>query len=342
MNIKQIKEEVKSKKYDFLRNNEHLGDNIILLTLGGSYSYGTNVEGSDIDIRGIALNKSQELIGMSNFEQFQNKETDTTVYAFNKVIKLLINVNPNIVEMFGCKKGHYIKLTDIGRLLMDNIDLFLSQKAIYSFGGYANQQLRRLQNALARDNYPQIEKEVHILNSIKNQMKHLQENYSDFTNGDLKLYIGESHKENLEKEIYMSINLNHYPLRDFKCIYSEMNNIVKEYSKLNHRNRKKDNLHLNKHAQHLIRLYLMAIEILEGKGINTYRENDRDVLLDIRKGKYMNEDGSYRNEFFEWVNELDKKLKYAKKHTCIPQKPNMKKIEELVMYINKKVINNEL
>jgi len=34
---------IKSEKYDFLRKNEHLGKNIILLGLGGSWAYGTNM-----------------------------------------------------------------------------------------------------------------------------------------------------------------------------------------------------------------------------------------------------------------------------------------------------------
>lgn len=33
-----------------------------------------------------------------------------------------------------------------------------------------------------------------------------------------------------------------------------MNNIVRDYDKLNHRNSKNDELHLNEHALHLIRL----------------------------------------------------------------------------------------
>ena len=46
MTIEQIKEMVNGSAYDFLRTNEHLGSKIIFLTLGGSYSYGTNVETS--------------------------------------------------------------------------------------------------------------------------------------------------------------------------------------------------------------------------------------------------------------------------------------------------------
>ena len=51
-----------SKDYEFLDDNEHLGKNICLLTLGGSYSYGTNVEESDIDIRGVATNSPSDIL----------------------------------------------------------------------------------------------------------------------------------------------------------------------------------------------------------------------------------------------------------------------------------------
>ena len=40
MTVEEIREKLKTSEYDFLRNNKHLGSNIILLGLGGSYSYG--------------------------------------------------------------------------------------------------------------------------------------------------------------------------------------------------------------------------------------------------------------------------------------------------------------
>lgn len=35
MNIEQIKKALTTKEYDFLRDDKHLGNNIILLALGG-------------------------------------------------------------------------------------------------------------------------------------------------------------------------------------------------------------------------------------------------------------------------------------------------------------------
>lgn len=82
MTIEQIKEMVNGSAYDFLRTNEHLGRKIIFLTLGGSYSYGTNVETSDVDVRGCALNSKSDLLGLTSFEQVVNTQTDTTIKCF--------------------------------------------------------------------------------------------------------------------------------------------------------------------------------------------------------------------------------------------------------------------
>jgi predicted nucleotidyltransferase len=333
MNINQIKEKLNSSEYDFLRNNEHLGSNIILLTLGGSHAYGTNVETSDLDIRGIAVERPQEIIGLSSFDQFENTDTDTTIYGLRKIINLLLNCNPNTIEILGTNPEQIFIINKYGKMLKDNISLFLSKRAIASFGGYATAQLRRLQNALARDNYPQAEKEKHILGSIKNMLEDLKERYQPFTD-EINLYLGKSDKTDFDEEIFIDVNFKHYPLRDFKNIYSDMSNVLRDYSSLNHRNNKKDTEHLNKHAMHLIRLFLMGIEILKGEGVHTYRGKDREFLLNIRNGKYT------YDEIFKMVDEYEKEFKYAGNNTSLPSKPDYKKVEELVVEINREVILN--
>lgn len=78
-----FKDIISRAEYSFLRTDERLGKNVILLGLCGSYSYGTNNENSDIDIRGCALNSRREIL--------------------------------------------------LGRELLDNTELFLSQRAVKSF-----------------------------------------------------------------------------------------------------------------------------------------------------------------------------------------------------------------
>lgn len=339
MTIEQIKEMVAGEQYDFLRTNPCLKNKIIFLTLGGSYAYGTNVETSDVDVRGCALNSRSDILGLSSFDQVVNTATDTTVYSFNKLVSLLLNCNPNTIEMLGCKPEHYFFISDIGQEMIDNRHLFLSQRAVASFGGYANQQLRRLENAIARDALPQARREEHIKQSMENSMAAFERKYTAFPEGSIKLYTGESDKPDLDREVFADITLTRFPAREFHSMINDMTNIIGCYEKLNGRNRKKDEDHLNKHAMHLIRLYLMCIDILEKEEVCTYRGEDREMLLDIRHGKYQREDGTYMDEFFQMVNDFEKRMNYAKQNTSLPKQPDYHAVEEFVMSVNRRAID---
>lgn len=287
MTLDEIKQAINSESYEFLKKNEHLGSNICLLTLGGSHAYGLETAESDLDIRGCTLNTAREILLNDYYDQFTNVETDTVIYSFNKLLSLLTNCNPNVIEMLGCKSEHYLYVSKVGQALLDNKDLFLSKRCINSFGGYANQQLRRLQNAMARDSYPKAEREKHILNTIRNMKYHLNTVYGTYDESMMKLYIDKSLKEDMETEIYMDFNLKHFPLRNYRGIMAEMNTVINEYSKLNKRNTKKDAKHLMKHMASLLRLYMMALDILESKKIVTYREAEHDLLMGVRNNDYL-------------------------------------------------------
>lgn len=333
-----IREVLSRPEYQFIQTNPHLGGSMLFATFGGSHAYGTNKPTSDIDIRGCALNSKRDLLGRTNFEQMIDNETDTTIYAFNKLIGLLENCNPNTIEMLFCRPDSYVFFHPIGKMLIEKRDMFLSQKAVQSFGGYANQQLRRLECAVARDRLSQAKKEEYTLNSMKSSMKHFEEKYTEFDKGSIVLYTAESTREDCDTEIFTDINLTHYPAREFNCIMNELSNVLGTYEKLNHRNHKKDEEHLNKHAMHLIRLYLTCIDLLENGEFSTYREKDIPLLMSIRNGAYQNEDGTYKQEFFDMVSDYERRMNYAKEHTVLPPKPNYKQIEEFVVYVNEEAI----
>lgn len=205
-----------SPAYDFLRTDPHLGENIMFLTLGGSHAYGTNVEGSDVDVRGCAMNSPQDILGFSNFEQRVDTGTDTTIFGFNKLVSLLLSCNPNTIELLGNKPDQYFYITPAGQMLIENRKLFLSQTAVHAFGGYANQQLRRLQNALAHDHYHQDEKERHILGTCKSVFENFRLQHADIPGDSVHLYIDKGVTEGMETEIFIDCDLKHYPLRSLR------------------------------------------------------------------------------------------------------------------------------
>lgn len=373
-NINNYQNLFKNPDYAFLEENPVLKDNIILLGYGGSHAYGTNTETSDIDIRGITFNPVDSLLANEEFDQFEDNKTDTVIYGLNKMFKLLLQCNPNTIECLGLRPQDYFILSVDGHELVGNRKIFLSRRAIATFGGYANSQLRRLQNALARDSYPQAEKEQHIFGSLTHAMDSIIERYHkingetlhyDFANdngakvhafkdynrkmqemeqfrhfeyGDINLYPDKAENKDFDVEIFCDVCLHHYPLRDYKNLWNELNSIVKDYDKLGKRNTKKDNQHLNKHAMHLIRLYMMCIDILEREEIVTYREKEHDLLMSIRNGEFQNSDGTYRSEFFDMVDEYENRMKYAAENTSLPDKPDVESATEMLIDMNKRHI----
>ena len=69
-------------------------------------------EGSDLDVRGIALNSKEEVLLGTDFEQVVDVDIDTTVYSFNFYLAIVGGKAPptmaiffNIIVIFIARKG---------------------------------------------------------------------------------------------------------------------------------------------------------------------------------------------------------------------------------------------
>lgn len=337
-----IKELQNNSTYNFLNDNPHLGDHNALITVGGSHAYGTNTKDSDLDIRGVALNSKEDILLGKDFKTFDHSETDTVIYSFNQFIKLLRNVNPNTIEMLGNREENILYTSKIGNELLSNRNMFLSKIAVNSFGGYANQQLRRLDNKAVRT-VSQEEREQHILETIKFASVSFAQRYFDMSSDSINLYVDKAIQEGYFTEIFMDVSLKHYPLRDYVGMWNELKTIVSSYSKLGKRNQHAaDHKHLGKHMMHLIRLYLMAFDILEKKEIITYREKEHDYLMSIRNGVYLDKDDKPIPEFFDIVSKYETRLKYDAENTDLPATPNQDAINEFLISVNERIVYDKV
>ena len=340
--IKKIRKRMQSDDYRFFHENNNLGKNIILIGLGGSYAYGMNKDSSDLDIRGISLNKKEEVLLGIDFEQVVDEKTDTTIYSFNKMIELLTKMNPNTCEILGLQDWQYFYLHPIGKELLKNRKMFLSKICIHTFGGYASSQLRRMENKAARL-VGQAQNEAYILKSIDNAKYDFKNRYYPHDDNDVKLYIDTAVQEGYDSEIFMDVCLKHYPLRDWTGMWNEMKAVVSSYNKIGKRNEKAiSHDKLGKHMAHLIRLYMMCIDILEKEEIVTYRTDEHDLLMSIRNGEYLDENRQPTTAFYDLLNEYEKRFDYAKNNTSLPDVPDHKKINEFKMYVNERIVKGEV
>ena len=339
MNFKAL---LNTADYDFLQCNPRLGSRVMLLGVSGSYGYGTNREGSDIDFRGVTLNLPSDLIGLSTFEQYEDNLTDTVIFSFNKFVKLLLNCNPNTIEILGLDDDQYVIMSPAGRELMDHRHLFLSRRAAASFGHYADAQLRRLQNAVARDALPQPSREEHILKSVQHALEDFNRKQREKYKTDARLYIDAAETEGLVTEIFLDADFRHYPLRRYNEMMNTLHSVIRDYDKIGKRNHKKDDYHLNKHAMHLVRLFMMGIDILEKGEIRTHRpETDLQLLRSIRDGAYM-QDSILTPAFYEILTDYERRFQEAEKNSILPDNPDMEAIGDFVADINRRVVTGEI
>lgn len=329
---------LRTPAYDFLRSNMHLGDNIVLLGLGGSYAYGTNVDGSDIDIRGVATRCSEDILSGRDFEQVTDAATDTTIYSFDKFVRLLANCNPNVIEMLGLRPQDYLHISEAGQLLLDNKDAFVTKKCIASFGGYANAQLRRLGNKAVRS-VDHDEREAYILRSIERGMEDIKRGVNDISEDAVRIYLADAQDASGRKDLFADISLQRYPVRDFSGILAGINNIVRSYDRAGPRNEQAAKRgKLGKHMMHLVRLYNMCFDMLESGEINTYRNKEHDLLMSIRNGAYLDEQSQPIPAFYELVDDLENKLERLKNTTELPDNIDESRIRRLLVQANEAVV----
>ena len=321
---KDMLDNIQKPEYEFLQTNPHLGSNIVLLGLGGSRAYGTNVEGSDWDWRGIATRSPRDILTGRDFEQVTNSVTDTTIYSFEKIIKLLSSCIPNTIELLGLNPEHYLIVCPAGELLLKNKDIFLSKRAIGSCGGYAKAQLNRLINKSGRA----------IEEVIQNETRSIGKALDALRRGNIAAGIQVYEVDN---ETKLSIH-DELPLETFIKISQVINNVHDDYKRSQRNDHAVEHGKLGKHMMHLCRLYFMALDILVDGKIVTYREKEHDFLMDVRNGKYLIDDKTPTKEFMDIVRDFEEQLDKAGQTSYLPDKPDEEAIQEIVAQVNESVV----
>lgn len=208
-----------------------------------------------------------------------------------------------------------------------------TRRIAYSYDGFANDQLRRLQMGLLRNRVSP--------EALKNKFekRSLERAITGWGKDDIfEISISKDTDEEGKHPLLISCSLNDYPVTSLKPLLKSLTTTIDQYEQPQHPKAQKDAAHINKHAMHIVRLYYTAFDILEKGEIITRRDKEREELLAIRNGKYLREDGSYAPEFFEFVDALEKKFQDDVRKTSLPAKPDFGKIEELLVEINKEYL----
>jgi predicted nucleotidyltransferase len=139
-----------------------LHPNTIYVTLHGSQAYGLANEFSDVDVKGICVPpRDVEYNLYHRFEQAENNPAleaslthlknpknpkfESSIYSLRKFFLLAAEVNPNIIELLWTDPSHHFVKKPLMEKLLANREMFLSNKARYTFAGYACAQAKKIE-----------------------------------------------------------------------------------------------------------------------------------------------------------------------------------------------------
>ncbi len=183
-----------------LDKNEHL----LLKCIGGSKSYGLEIESSDTDIKGVFVLPLEKFYELDYFKQVNNESNDIVFYELKRFFELLYANNPNILEMLVIPKKCILYKHPLFDLIKPG--LFLSKLCKNTFAGYAFAQIKRAKGLNKKIMNPIDAEKLSVLDFC----------YVIFGQGSipLKKWLA---KNNLKQEYCGLVNISH--MKDVYGIY---------------------------------------------------------------------------------------------------------------------------
>jgi len=116
----------------------------ILRCIVGSQVYGLSTPESDIDYKGIYMSHKEQVVGIIRETETRRFGPDDHNYSLRHFARLAVKCVPNVIELQWCDDEMVILCTKEGKALRDNRGLFLSQRCIAPYIGYAQGQIHRV------------------------------------------------------------------------------------------------------------------------------------------------------------------------------------------------------
>jgi predicted nucleotidyltransferase len=82
--------------------------NTILKVIWGSQAFGTAGPGSDVDVRGVCIPPARFLVGLSRFEQDEERAAETVIYSLAQFVELALANNPNMLDILWADDEHVL------------------------------------------------------------------------------------------------------------------------------------------------------------------------------------------------------------------------------------------
>jgi predicted nucleotidyltransferase len=119
-------------------------DSILFECIAGSRAYGTNTESSDEDLRGIFAMPAARYLDLERPpDQVGDERGNTVYYSLRRVVELLAQANPNILELLFMPADCILRSSPEMQRLQSHRSVFVSKQCADTHAGYAMSQIRK-------------------------------------------------------------------------------------------------------------------------------------------------------------------------------------------------------
>jgi hypothetical protein len=273
---------------------------LLFAGVSGAHLYGFPSSGSDVDVRGVCVPPARYLLGLSGFEQFEDRAGEVVIYGLVKFARLALANNPNMLDILWADEEDVLFVDDYGEALRAARSLFLSRKVAQTYAGYADDQLKRMETHYRwlhsppdhQPTSPEFGATPHPKGGFR---------FPD-TQQERAYRAALKHWQN-----YQGWRANRHPQRAaLEALHG----------------------YDTKHAAHLLRLYRMGIEILRQQVVRV-RRPDAAWLREVLGGRYT------YDELMALVADLRGELAQAAAASALPAEPDVAAVEGLVVNLHK-------
>lgn len=285
---------------------------LIFEGLFGSHLYGTSTPESDLDLRGVCIPFKQYLLSpFKNFEQQEFPGEDKVHFALKKFFQLAVDCNPNIVELFFVPQDKSYVWTGDWEFILNNRDKFFSQKARFTFAGYATAQLKRIKLHRSWLLSPPKEEPTRKKYELPDAPYFGMEKTENLIHGPIECIEEAWRDYALREKAYHDARAYWNNYQNWKQTRNPKRAVIEEKFGYD-----------TKHGMHLYRLLTEAEELLT-YGRITLPRPDAEFLLQIRNGHFSYEELIEIGDNFQ--NRIDSM------DTNLPKKPNLEEIENVYL-----------
>lgn len=335
-------------------------DVLLFETVAGSHAYGTNIEGSDQDLRGVFVATRGLLGGLDRIEQVTDERNDQVYYELGRFIELLLRNNPNALELIAIPED----CVRYKHPLFEKLKpfLFLSKLCEKTFGEYAMGQIRKARGLNKKIVNPQPEKRhsllsfchvpsyqgsVPLLDWLEEKGIRPQEcgitavrnaaGVFAIYQASAGTYRGLVSQKDPDALVFSSVSREAKPVGWMHCNEDAFKAHCKAHREywqwVEQRNEERYTTNAShgrgydsKNLMHTIRLLEMAGEIAR-EGVLRVRRPNRDFLLKIRSGDFSYE------KLVTMAESLHSELKSTFAASPLPDAPDRKQVNELLVEI---------